>query len=161
MWEKASSGSQSVEKLILSNDKCLIINFACFFAHVLFSPFFLRECILFQMSLFWVKNFIKVGRKKTVLSSKTLPGSSLRARSLTAPPHPTLPPIPAERNIEILEMSVGAFAFSRWSQETVFVRLTVININLHSRYISYHWTVSIINCWKKRKLLSSEKHCDF
>ena len=64
-------------------------------------------------------------------------------------------------NIEILEMSVGAFAFSRWSQETLFVRWTVININLHSRYISYHWTVSIINCWKKRKLLSSEKHCDF
>ena len=40
MWEKASSGSQSVEKLILSNDKCIIINFACFFAHVLFCPFF-------------------------------------------------------------------------------------------------------------------------
>ena len=99
MWEKAFSGYQSVEKLILSNDKCLIINFACFFAHVLFSPFFLRECILFQMSLFWVKNFIKVRRKKTVLSSKTLPGSSLRARSLTAPPHPTLPPIPAARNL--------------------------------------------------------------
>ena len=69
MWEKASSGSQSVEKLILSNDKCLIINFACFFAHVLFSPFFLRECILFQMSLFWVKNFIKVRRKKLCSSN--------------------------------------------------------------------------------------------
>ena len=26
--------------------------------------FFLRECILFQMSLFWVKNFIKVRRKR-------------------------------------------------------------------------------------------------
>ena len=34
-----------------------------------------------------------------MLSSKTLPGSSLRARSLTAPPHPTLPPIPAARDL--------------------------------------------------------------
>ena len=51
-------------------------------------------------------------------------------------------------SFEILEMSVGAFAFRRWSQETVFVRLTVININLHSRYISYQWTVSIIKGWK-------------
>ena len=38
-------------------------------------------------------------KKKIVLSSKTLPGSSLRARSLTAPPHPTLPPIPAARDL--------------------------------------------------------------
>ena len=34
-----------------------------------------------------------------MLSSKTLPGPSLRARSLTAPPHPTLPPIPAAREL--------------------------------------------------------------
>ena len=34
-----------------------------------------------------------------MLSCKTLPGSSLRARSLTAPPHPTLPPIPAARDL--------------------------------------------------------------
>ena len=34
-----------------------------------------------------------------MLSSKTLPGSSLRARSLTAPPHPILPPIPAARHL--------------------------------------------------------------
>ena len=34
-----------------------------------------------------------------MLSSKTLPGSSLRARSLTAPPNPTLPPIPAARDL--------------------------------------------------------------
>ena len=34
------------------------------------------------------------------------------------------------------------------SQETVSVRLTVLKINLHSRYISYHWTVSIIKGWK-------------
>ena len=34
-----------------------------------------------------------------MLRSKTLPGSSLRARSLTAPPHPTLPPIPAARDL--------------------------------------------------------------
>ena len=34
-----------------------------------------------------------------MLSSKTLPGSSLRARSLTAPPHPFLPPIPAARDL--------------------------------------------------------------
>ena len=34
-----------------------------------------------------------------MLSSKTLPGSSLRARSLTAPPHPILPPIPAARDL--------------------------------------------------------------
>ena len=34
-----------------------------------------------------------------MLSSKTLPGSNLRARSLTAPPHPTLPPIPAARDL--------------------------------------------------------------
>ena len=38
-------------------------------------------------------------KKKIVLSSKTLPGSSLRARSLTAPPHPFLPPIPAARDL--------------------------------------------------------------
>ena len=34
-----------------------------------------------------------------MLSSKTLPGSSLRARSLTAPPHPIVPPIPAARDL--------------------------------------------------------------
>ena len=34
-----------------------------------------------------------------MLSSITLPGSSLLARSLTAPPHPTLPPIPAARDL--------------------------------------------------------------
>ena len=34
-----------------------------------------------------------------MLSSKTLPGSSLRPRSLTAPPHPTLPQIPAARDL--------------------------------------------------------------
>ena len=32
-----------------------------------------------------------------MLSSKTLPGSSMRARSLTTPPHPTLPPIPGSK----------------------------------------------------------------
>ena len=34
-----------------------------------------------------------------MLSSKTLPGSSLRARSLTAPPHPIVPPSPAARDL--------------------------------------------------------------
>ena len=34
-----------------------------------------------------------------MLSSKTLPGSSLRARSLTAPPHSTVSPIPAARDL--------------------------------------------------------------
>ena len=38
-------------------------------------------------------------KKKIVLSSKTLPGSSLRARSLTAPPRPFFPPIPAARDL--------------------------------------------------------------
>ena len=50
MWEKASGGSQSVEKLILSNAKCVIINFASFFSHVLFSRFFLT----------WMHPFLKV-----------------------------------------------------------------------------------------------------
>ena len=34
-----------------------------------------------------------------MLSSKTLPGPSLRAKSLTAPPHPTLSPMPAGRDL--------------------------------------------------------------
>ena len=75
IWEKASCGSQSVEKLIPSNDNCIIINFACFFANVLFSRSFLT----------WMHPFLRIN----------------------------------------------------------------IHINLHSRYISYNWTVSIIKGWLK------------
>ena len=53
----------------------------------------------FLKVLIWSQEFHKsMKKKKIMLSSKTLPGSSLRARSLTAPPHPTLPPIPAARD---------------------------------------------------------------
>ena len=64
MWEKASCGSQSVEKLILSNDKCIIINFACFFAHVLFFPFFSYVNASFSKSAYFESRLFYKSKKK-------------------------------------------------------------------------------------------------
>ena len=92
--------SKCGEVVPISIDNCIITNFAGFFAHVVFFPvFFLRQCIFFLKVLILSQEFHKSKKKKKiVLSSKTLPGSSLRARSLTAPPNPFLPPIPAARD---------------------------------------------------------------
>ena len=94
---KRKENTQSVGKLIPSNDKCNH-QFCSFFTHVIFRSFLTWTRPSLNILIF-VKNLKNARRKKIVLSSKTLPGSSLRARSLTAPPHPTLPPIPAARDL--------------------------------------------------------------
>ena len=73
MWEKASCGSQSVEKLILSNDKCIIINFACFFAHVLFSPVFHKGMHPFLKVLILSQEFYKSKKKKNCAEQQNPP----------------------------------------------------------------------------------------
>ena len=93
--------SKCGEVVPISIDNCIITNFAGFLAHVVFFPvLFLTSMHLFLKVLILSQEFHKSKKKKKiVLSSKTLPGSSLRARSLTAPPHPFLPPIPAARDL--------------------------------------------------------------
>ena len=51
-----NGGSQSVDKLILSNDKCIIINFACFFARVLFFLFFSHVNASFSKSAYFIRS---------------------------------------------------------------------------------------------------------
>ena len=53
----------------------------------------------FLKVLILTQEVYKSNKKKNCAEQQNPPRSSLRARSLTAPPHPTLPPIPAARNL--------------------------------------------------------------